>query len=193
MFKHNSRTQLLLDTLEDIIQIGERENKKYVIAAGLGIDIEAAALRGDHHLTRDHHDIDVHPLEEDIPFWKDWFAKQGYLVSKNDEIKDPDKAFVAYSPDFIFKGDPEESQYYIDVYGLYIDSDGFIHSRETGQDDPWHMKWDDAFKKVTWRDHTIWVMKHEVALKNKRETAKAMGNPLREKDIHDHTLFGVEL
>lgn len=192
-FHPNLRTRQLLDVIEQIIDVAHQSSKRFAFGAGIALEIEAAYNRGASLFTRDHADIDIHPVEEDVAFWQDWFEDQGYLISANEGIKDQSKAFVAYSPDSKNYNDPEKGSYYLDVYGLLIDDNEDVHSRETGKDDPWNCSWDDAFVQVKWKGKPVWVMKHKVALRNKRETAKAMGQELREKDVHDHMLFGEDV
>ncbi len=192
-FSPNEQTQLLILAIDDSIKTAREHHKIFAFGAGIALEMEAGYNRGDSNFTRNHADIDIHPYEEDIPFWRMYFEEKDYLISSNSGIKDSSKAFLAYSPDSKKHDDPEDGMFSIDVYGLLIDDKNGVHSRETGIDDPWNMTWDDAFIKVTWKGHEVWVMKHEIALRNKRETASAMGTPLREKDVHDHELFNVKV
>lgn len=140
----NKRTKNILGLMQEILDISRKSGKGVVIGSGLGLDIEAAFLRGDDRLTRNHGDLDIYPMEDDVGFWKEWFSNKGYTVSGNDEIKDETKAFVAFPPNFNeekWGTDPES--FYIDMYGIMVDENGLIHSRESGEDDNWQSRWDD--------------------------------------------------
>lgn len=192
MFTPNKRTENITNLMVAIIDTAHQTGKKVVINCGLGLEIEAASKRGDDFLTRDHGDLDIHPMEEDIPFWKSWFADKKYAVRGNEEIKDLAKAFVAFPSTYneaLWDTDPDS--YYVDVYGITVDQKGIVGSRVTGEE-IWGT-WDENFIECLWGGRKITVMRHEKVLENKCKTAKRFGTPLREKDIHDYNLFGVDL
>lgn len=191
-YRPNERTQNIVNLMLEIVDAAQATGRKIVVSCGLGLEIEAASRRGDDFLTRDHGDLDLHPSEEDILFWKEWFARKGYSITGNEEIKDPTKAFVAFPPKFSETDwDTNPDSFYADVYGIMVDGEGFIHSKETGEDDNWGKKWEEAFVDCQWKGRKITVLHHKHVLDNKRKTAKKMGTPLRPKDLHDYKLFGV--
>lgn len=192
-FIPNQRTSNIVKILLDIVDVNNSHNKKMAVSCGLALDIEAASRRGDNFLTRNHGDLDIHPLVEDIPFWKKWFEERGYIISNDDRDIDMSKAFVVFPKTY----NPEEwntdpDSYYIDVYGLESDDKGVIHSLESWKDESWGSTWDENFIKCRWMDRDITVMKHDVALANKRKTAKEKGTNLRAIDLHDHKLFNID-
>lgn len=189
----DKKTQNIVNLMLEMVDIAKKFRKKIFVGGGLGLEIEAASNRGDSCLTRDHGDLDIHPMEEDIPFWKRWFENKGYLIKGNDEIKDNTKAFVAFSPNSNEEDwETSPQSYYADVYGIFVDKNKFIHSRESGKDDSWEKKWKDALIICIWKERKITVIRHELTLQNKRSTALQLGTPLREKDLHDHRLFNLD-
>jgi hypothetical protein len=193
-FKPNERTLNIINLMLEIFDIAQQAGKKVVISSGLGLEIEAASRRKDNSLTRHHGDLDIHPMEEDIPFWKEWFERKGYSlysIKGSDEVKDDDRAFVAYPPTYKKDRETGIESFYVDVYGIMVDENGYIHSRETGEDDNWDVKYEEAFVDCEWRGRRITVMRHQIALHNKRRYARNQGTSLRDKDLHDHELFGI--
>lgn len=191
-FIPDEKTKNIVNLMLDMVDVAEKFGKKIFVGGGLGLEIEAALGRGDSYLTRDHGDLDIHPMEEDVPFWKEWFQNKGYLIKGNDEIKDNTKAFVAFPPNFDEENWGTSPQsFYADIYGIFVDKNEFIHSRESGKDDNWKKEWNEVLIVCSWNKRKIIVLRHELALHNKYLTALQQGKMLREKDIHDHGLFGV--
>ena len=188
----NEKTRRILNLLDEIMLASVQYDKPVGVGSGIALEILAANLRGDENLTRNHGDLDIHPYARNIPFWKQWFVSHGYIIGTNDEIVDKNVAFVAHSPDSTFNSRAPESCFYADVYGLIIDERGYVYSPESGTNEPWGKKWQEAFEDAVWHGHKVKVMNHLDALRNKRETANSMGAPLRDKDIHDHKLFGID-
>lgn len=155
-------------------------NKIITLDGGFAIEIEAALLRGDENITRNHDDLDLHVLEEDILFWQDWFKGQNFHLDTDPKIIDKTKAFLAYSPDKTF---------YVDVYSVRVDENKQLSSWETGEKDDWEAGWDEVFLPVKWHGFAFFVMRHELILRNKREFAQNLNQPLRDIDLHDKKLF----
>ena len=140
-FVPSERTQNVISLLIEMIDVAEKFGKKIFVGGGLALEIEAASIRNDSNLTRDHGDLDIHPAEEDIFFWKKWFEDKKYLIKGNGEIKDHTKAFVAFPPNFDEeKWETSPQSFYADIYGIFVDENRFIHSRESGKDDSWKKK-----------------------------------------------------
>jgi len=73
-------TLLLEETALKIAKVAEENKKRYVIGSGLAI----AFFKG--KLSRNHHDVDFHPLRSDAEWWVKWFKGQGYeVVEKQDD------------------------------------------------------------------------------------------------------------
>ncbi len=49
-------------------------NKDYFFGGGLAIDFSVGKI------TRNHHDIDFHPMLGDINWWEKWFTTKGYKL-----------------------------------------------------------------------------------------------------------------
>ncbi len=188
MFTPNQKTLRILDLLEEILLSAQQAGKKVAVVGGLALELAAAAQRGDELLTRNHDDLDIAPLQEDIPFWQDWFLKKGYILGTNEEIKDPSKAFIAHSPDSTFDGKDPLDCFSADFYSIGVNSDKTLYSSETGQKDNWEKTWDEEFTLVKWGGHLVHVMRPELAIALKKAFHKD-GHTVRDKDLHDFTVF----
>ena len=72
---------LLLERIAlEIADAAKKNNKKYMIGSGFAIEF----FNG--QLSRNHHDVDFHPLRSDAEWWVKWFKNQGYkVVEKQDD------------------------------------------------------------------------------------------------------------
>lgn len=78
----NKHTKQLEDLVVGIAGAAKESKKDYFIGGGLAIDFSVGTM------TRNHHDIDFHPMLEDAPWWIRWFEHKGYTVKNR-----PDKQF----------------------------------------------------------------------------------------------------
>jgi|GEM_PF-2014490 len=65
----------------NIARHAHKHNRKYVIGSGLAIDFYLGRI------SRNHYDIDFHPLFNDVGWWLEWFRSQGYTVIEREEKK----------------------------------------------------------------------------------------------------------
>lgn len=196
MFEADEKTRIIEDLLLEILKVCAKERKTLVIAGGFAIEIEAGCLRGDSELTRNHGDLDLHPIDTDIEFWKAWFTNKDFVIAGNHEIKDISKGFVAYSSDWVMDGEREEqpeTAFYTDAYGVHVDENGIVISGVSGKYKSWEVKWKDWIYSCTWKGLPATVINHENGLSLKRDSVVRKGLPFRDKDIHDHKLFGVDI
>jgi hypothetical protein len=180
---------LLLDLFGTVAETG----RKLMLSGGFAVDIEAASLRNDNNLTRDHKDLDVYLLDTDVPFWKDWFVSREFTIYYNDEMIDRSKGFVACSKDSkkLYDSDTPGA-YWVDCYANTIEENGTLSNATLGKKILFGVTWQEMSRDVSWRNTLITVEKHEYVLAHKRGSALANAQPLREIDLHDHALFQVD-
>ncbi|WP_201391452.1 nucleotidyltransferase domain-containing protein [Ktedonobacter sp. SOSP1-85] len=107
-----------------IAHIAQEAGKHYYIGGGFAVDLAFGGL------SRSHEDIDFHPMEEDTQWWKDWFASQGYIISKDPNMEDYPHAFLLTNA---------KREYIADVYPVKVDKNGTISVTHTVtyQGRPW--------------------------------------------------------
>lgn len=173
--KLNPKTINLNNLLLEIIKTSQKYGKKFFVSGGFALDIEIGKI------TRNHDDLDLHPMERDILCWKRWFKKKGFKIRYNIEIKDKTKAFVAHSPD---------SQFYVDMYGVRVSENGKLSSAESGRRHDWAgTTWQQTVKRKTWQQKKVNILHYQGILWLKKQTAKKKKGVLRKKDWHDLKLF----
>lgn len=67
-------TNIIVNLAKQIASTAHQNNKKYFIGGGLAIDFSVGKI------TRNHHDIDFHPMLTDYTWWQDWFKQKGYEI-----------------------------------------------------------------------------------------------------------------
>ena len=174
----NKKTTSLNDLLLEIIKAAEKNRKRLFVTGGFALEIEVGRL------TRNHDDLDLQPMEEDITWWKKWFKNKGFRVGYNDGIKDKTKAFMAHSHD---------SSFYADMYGVKVAKDGALSSAERGKRHNWGSTWQKVIKQKAWRGKKVYVIEYSTVLWLKKETVRKGQGKIRKKDIHDFKLFKKEL
>jgi len=168
-------TESLNTTLLEMLSVSEAANKTIFISGGFAIDIAVGRL------TRNHDDIDAHPLEVDISWWKSWFKSKGFSIRYVDKIKDHSKAFVAYSPD---------QSYHVDMFGVKLNAEGKLSSAEGGLRHDWSINpYGRERITATWQSHNVTIFDPVGILWLKRDTARRNNTELRAKDIQDIKLI----
>lgn len=167
----NKYTKDLVKLAVKIAQTAENYHKDYFIGGGLAVDFSQGKI------SRNHHDIDFHPMLEDSKWWLEWFEDQGYGVKNRDDknfpetyhiLDDKKEAIVDMWP-FKLMGD----RLLIKYQGKYEDSD---------------RKWAET-KAVNFQGANIKIENPQRVLDQKIRHAKE-GEPLREEDLHDLSLLG---
>ncbi len=164
-----------------IAATAQENNKRYYIGGGFAVDLTFGGL------SRSHQDIDFHPMEDDTQWWKDWFASQGYIISKEPDMEDYPYAFLPTN---------EKHDYFADVYPLKVDQDGIISvtvtDRYTGR--PW---WEDKswneVKHINYKGQDVIVENYKSVLKQKEGHYKWYGGTVEGKHLHDFQRAGVKL
>lgn len=142
-----------------IAKAAKKNNKKYMIVGGFAIEFFNGCI------SRNHHDVDFHPLRSDVAWWIEWFRNQNYTV----EEKYDKKAGKVYE----VKGDGGELL--VDLWP--IDEDKV---------------WEDAnAKTVNYKGTSISIEDPNTVLKSKvRHARKFCRGKLRVQDIHDFSTMG---
>ncbi|MFW6110169.1 MAG: nucleotidyltransferase domain-containing protein [Patescibacteria group bacterium] len=171
----DKKTRDLSNLLLEIIEVAEIHGRDFFVSGGFALDIQTGEL------TRSHADLDLHPMEVDISWWKSWFKKKNFKISYNDEMRDRTKAFEAHSP---------RGSFYVDMYGVKIHNDGQISSAESGERKDWvGATWQEKIKKDVWEGKEVNVLDYRDILWLKKEVAKMPDYGIRGKDAHDLSLF----
>ncbi len=190
MHSLNKKTKQLVKLLSEILTASEINKKRVLLSGGFALEIEAVNERNNSVITRNHDDIDIHPLEKDIVFWKRWFVNKKFIIGTNYEIKDKSKAFVAHSPNSTFDNNLPEEAFHIDVYSINVDRCGTISDSIFGVKRIWrNINWYKDVKTLLWKKQIVHILDHKFILSYKKEVAKNIKKPLRKKDIHDLKLF----
>jgi len=151
---------LLLEKLAlEIADAAKKNNKKYVIGSGFAIEF----FNG--QLSRNHHDIDFHPLRSDTEWWVKWFKDQGYKVIE----KQNDEAGKVHE----VKGSGGELL--VDLYPI-------------DKEEEWKNM---NMEKVDYKGTTICIESPNRVLDSKiRYARKHCQGKLRVQDLHDFTSLG---
>jgi hypothetical protein len=80
-------TQLEVMAME-IARSAKENHKEYFFGGGLAIDFFCGQI------TRNHHDLDFHPMLEDTDWWVTWFTSKGNKVINRNDIKFPETWWV---------------------------------------------------------------------------------------------------
>lgn len=173
-------TQQLEALLLDIASAAQKAGKRYYIGGGFAVDLTFGSI------SRHHEDIDFHPMEEDTPWWKDWFCSKGYIISKDPDMEEYPYAFLPTN---------KNHDYFADVYPVRVSTDGSIavtHTDKYRGRRWWEGKsWNDV-RRITYKGQTIMVEDYVTVLQQKEGHIKAHGGTLQEKHLHDFRRVGRE-
>ena len=190
--KIDQKTQLLEKLLIEIAETAKKHNKKYYFGGGFAIDIFFGSL------TRSHEDLDFYPMEKDTDWWKDWFSSQGYIVSKDPDMKNLVHAFSVLGT---------TNEYFADVYPIAIGDNGKIElsvkpgtlsvwdGMLTIQDNRglWEGKSWNEIRSVVYKGHTIIVENYKTILAQKEKYIKLHPREtLPEKHLLDFKRAGIK-
>ena len=141
-----------------IARAAKKNKMKYAIGSGLAIEF----FKG--RLSRNHHDVDFHPLISDAKWWAEWFRNHGYKVIE----KQDGEGNKVYE----IKG--EEGEVLVDLWP--------INKRE----------WKDMnVKKVNYKGVIVCIEEPDRVLRSKvRYAREHCQGKLRVQDLHDFTSLG---
>lgn len=140
-----------------IAQAAAKENKKYLFSGGWAIEFSCGEI------SRNHHDIDFHPVSADLQWWIDWFSILGYGV----KAKSHNEAAAHYE----VRGNNDELLVDLCPLGAkYLET-----SRQ----------------EVVYKKTTVHIKDPAKVLEYKVEFArKHRGGKLRIQDLHDFKILG---
>jgi len=171
--KITNSTQKLLDLLLKIASTAKDNNKDYFIGGGFAIDLSVGKI------TRNHHDIDFHPMLKDYSWWQTWFKDQNYQVDDHANenfteiskiIDEKGKEIVDMWPFKLVK-----DKLLIKYQGIYIDSERCWSETRT----------------VVFQGVEVVIENPLRVLHQKLRHAKK-GQKLRPQDIHDIKLLNQD-
>lgn len=156
-----------------IAKVADKEGKDYLIGSGLAIDFHFGKI------TRNHHDIDFHPMIEDVAWWIKWFEEQGLHV-KEGEDKDFPETWQAFN---------ENWEPIVDMWPFKL-MDNFLFVNFNGdyiKDRP-----NNEAKIVVFENVNIKITDPQRVLDQKWRETQA-NKQIRPQDAHDFKLFGKKL
>jgi hypothetical protein len=161
--------------LLQIAQTAKEQNKKYYFGGGFAIDLSFGEI------TRKHEDLDFYPMEEDINWWKVWFQKNGFLISRDPDMRDFPHAFLPTN---------KNNDYFADVYPIKIGEQGEIMMLwKDGHYGIWKGKSYFDNKKVVYKDVSVYIENPSQVIQQKLDYAQEHAIELSEKHQHDITLY----
>lgn len=159
--------------LMKIAQSAKENGKDYFIGGGLAIDLSLGKM------SRNHHDIDFHPMLEDASWWIKWFKDKGYEVKNRQDPEFPETWNVFNS----------NNEAIIDMWPLRLESEtSLINHNGEYTDSGRH--WEET-KLVKYKDVDIKIENPERVLEQKTRHVK-QGQEYRLVDLHDFKLLGRE-
>ena len=170
MDKH---THEIVGLVTEIARAALSSEKQYFIGGGLAIDLSVGKI------TRNHHDIDFHPMLKDATWWINWFEKRRLLVKKIEGGHFPEtynifdqggEMVVALWPMEL-----KEGVLLINQDGSYVDAGR--HWEET--------------RVVKYNGVDFNVENPQRVLEQKLRHVK-QGQPFRDQDRHDFKLLGQD-
>ena len=184
----DERTRAIISELVNILEKSSKDMRPVVVDGGLGIELFVADRDKQNGLFRNHGDLDIRPMEDDIGYWKETLREMGFIIDDNIPNVDSSKAFTATMPD-TGKG----NEFRIDVWGLKIEDDKRVSSSETGTKVYYDQNWEDLVNKVEWKGMQTFVIKPEIILANKLEYSQKKKMPLRKGDLIDYAQAGISV
>lgn len=169
----NKYTIDLVDLVVKIARTAAENQKEYFIGGGFAIDLSLGRI------TRDHHDIDFHPMLEDSIWWSEWFEDQGYEV-----IEKADPKFTE-----VFKVKDQSGKAVVDMWPFKLDKGRLLIKHEDEYADS-KRHWKET-RTVFYKSTPFKIENPERVLEQKLRHAKR-GQKLRPQDLHDLKRLGKE-
>lgn len=170
----NEYTTKLVDLALDIAKVAKELDKDYFFGGGLAIDFYVGKI------TRNHHDIDFHPMLENSSWWESWFTKKGYKIKK---VADP-----KFTETYQVKNSRGEA--IIDVWPLKL-KNGKLMIKYQGKYVDSGRFWKEV-KTITFEGTDIKIENPQRVLDQKLRHFKE-GQKFRSQDSHDFKLLGRSL
>lgn len=164
--KVDDETLSLMDLAGEIAKIATKEDKKYFIGGGLAIDLSLGKI------SRNHHDIDFHPLLADLSWWIEWFKNYGLVVKKIEGSEFPET----------FNIFDQKGEMVVDLWPMDLKK-GVLFINQGGKYVDAGRHWEETrvcnFNGVAFR-----IENPQRVLEQKLRHEK-QGQPLRDQDRHD--------
>lgn len=166
----DEHTQEIVRLVTEIARAALDSKKQYFIGGGLAIDLSVSKI------TRNHHDIDFHPILKDASWWIDWFEKQGLSVKRIEGGHFPETYNIFNQNGEmvvdLWPMDLKEGILFINKDGVYVDAGRY---------------WDET-RLVKYNGVDFNIENPQRVLEQKLRHAKR-GEPFREQDRHDFKLL----
>lgn len=185
----DERTQQIRQILFALIEKSNKDMRPFVVDGGLAIELFVADRDNLNDFYRNHGDLDIRPMENDIEYWKVVLKEMGFEIDDNIPGIDGDKAFTATKK----STEGKDNSFRIDIWGLGVDEDRRVYSSETGKKIYYEQSWDDLVQGVEWSGERTYIIRPEVVLKNKSEYARKNSSELRRGDLIDYSKAGINI
>ncbi|QQS38516.1 hypothetical protein IPM62_03985 [Candidatus Woesebacteria bacterium] len=169
--KIDTYTFSLFELAKKISKTAENYTKEYFIGGGLAIDLYVGKV------TRNHHDIDFHPMLDDYEWWKSWFVENGYKIDEPASDSYPETCKVL----------DKDCQEIVDMWPFKL-TNGVLEINKEGKYVDAHRKWYEN-ETVEFEGIKIRIENPLRVLDQKKRHFKE-GQDLRIQDKHDFEVLG---
>jgi len=170
----NKHTKQLEKLALEITRAAEENKKDYFIGGGLAIDFFYGKL------SRNHHDIDFHPMLKDELWWVQWFTDQGYNVKNRADPQFPETWNIFNS----------HTKFVVDMWPFRLEN-GILLINNGGKYIDAKRHWEEI-TSVVYKNITIRIENPQRVLEQKTRHAK-QSQKYRPVDVHDFKLLGKNL
>ena len=167
-------TKKLFALAQEIAEAAAEQQKDYFIGGGLAIDLSVGRI------TRNHHDIDFHPMLEDAGWWLAWFKQRGYRVGKGDDPNFPET----------FKVKDRRGKEILDVWPFKL-VNGKLLINYKGEYVDAGRHWQEV--RLVVYDGTTFKVENPQRVLDQKLRHVRQGQKLRPSDLHDFELLGRKL
>lgn len=169
----NKYTRQLEDLVIEIAKAAKENKKEYLIGGGFAIDLSLGKI------SRNHHDIDFHPMLDDYSWWIEWFTDRGYKVRNRQDPKFPETWWVYNS----------NEEAIVDMWPFYLES-GVLLINQEGKYLDAGRHWEET-RLINYKNVGIRIENPLRVLEQKARHV-SQGQKYRPADLHDFKLFRKE-
>lgn len=174
--KYSNKTKSIIETILSISKYAEKNNLWYFFGGGLAIGLQKGAL------YRNHDDVDFYPLDIHTDTWKSYFKNKGFIVNEKSEFVDFPFAFVASKEDV-----------FVEALPVKILEDKAIAMNWRGESyGKFYNKTLSDIKVVNFNNQVVHVESYVTVLNQKLIESHRDKKPLREKDVKDFQICGID-
>lgn len=167
-------TYNLFDLAKDISRAAKENGKDYFIGGGLSIDLFLGKV------TRNHHDIDFHPMLEDYDWWKEYFASKGYNIEEPASEEYPETCQIQ----------DKEGETVVDMWPFRLNG-GILEINHNGRYTDASRAWNEV--KVVEYDGVQFIVENPERVLDQKKRHFDSGQKFRDQDEHDFNLLGREV